>query len=152
MSELEVVTTLDESQAKQLYELFTREWWTLNRSYEDVQHILKHSLCIALVEKNSRKVVGFSRVVTDRLVFGMILDVIIDPSYRGNRHGKRLLHEILNHPDLALVQRLELKCLPEMMPFYEKCGFSPFNQNLCTMTFNPKTVVSGATSAQSFEP
>lgn len=35
-----------------------------------------------------------------------------------------MMNEIINHPTLSRVEQYELYCLDEMVPFYEKWGFS----------------------------
>jgi GNAT superfamily N-acetyltransferase len=119
-----IVTHLDETQAKSLHELFQNEWWTKDRTFEEVQHLLAHSLSVAIVEISTQALVAYSRVVTDRLRFAHICDVIVNQAFRGKKLGKTLLEAILNHSELKKVTSFELKCLPELVPFYEKCGFT----------------------------
>jgi len=123
-TDFEIISSLDENQARDLHELYKKEWWTNQRSFEDVQHILEHSLSIAIAEKNSKALVAYSRVITDKFCFALICDVIVDQSYRSQNLGKMLMQAILEHPELARITKFELRCLPEMKPFYEKCGFS----------------------------
>jgi len=63
-------------------------------------------------------------VLTDFAIKALIFDVIVDSEYRGQGLGKRLLDAVVAHPALQTVQHLELYCLPELVPFYERCGFS----------------------------
>jgi hypothetical protein len=34
------------------------------------------------------------------------------------------MERLVSHPDLARVKHFELYCLPELIPFYERWGFS----------------------------
>jgi len=54
----------------------------------------------------------------------LILDVIVDVAYRGRELGRILMDTILQHPALRSVRHFELYCLPELMPFYRKWGFT----------------------------
>jgi predicted GNAT family N-acyltransferase len=79
---------------------------------------------IVLVERTSSTLVGYARVITDYVFKALIFDVTVDEAYWGNGLGRRLLDALVDHPELRRVKHLELYCLPEMVPFYKKWGFS----------------------------
>jgi len=121
----EVVHQLTESQIQDLHALFQREWWTTGRELGDVKRMLEHTdVIVALCEPQTKKVVAFARVLTDRGYKALILDVIVDAAYRGRDLGRSLIDTILQHPALNSVRHFELYCLPELMPFYRKWGFT----------------------------
>lgn len=134
MNDFEVVTALTSEQKDELYKLFSTEWWTRSRSYDDLSQILANSLSIALVERSSQKLVAYSRVVTDYSQFTFIFDVIVDPLYRKKKLGTFLIEAIFSHPKLKDVEKFELRCLPELVPFYRKCGFRLPEVELITMS------------------
>lgn len=134
MQNFEVISTLNEAQAMSLHELFQQEWWTKGRTFDEVKVILANSLSIALVERATKHLVAYSRVVTDRVYIAHILDVIVYKPFRSKNVGKQLLNAILSHPDLKKVLKFELKCLPNLIPFYEKCGFTVPTTELTVMT------------------
>jgi GNAT superfamily N-acetyltransferase len=70
------------------------------------------------------RLVAFVRVITDFVYKGLVLDVIVDPAYRGTGLGTRLMDEVVEHPELRDVAHLELYCRPELEPFYERWGFT----------------------------
>lgn len=135
MIEFDVVTELTAQQAKGLHVLYNNQWWTLDRTLAEVEHLLTHSLSIALIEKSTSALIAYSRVVTDRLRFAHIFDVIVDEPFRGKKLGKQLMEAILLHPELANVAKFELKCLPELEPFYKKCGFVLPEPQFVTMVY-----------------
>ncbi len=137
MREYDVVTALSSEQKEQLYKLFSNEWWTKRRTFADLCQILANSLSIALIERCSRKLVAYSRVVTDYSQCAFIFDVMVDPSYRKKKLGTFLVEAVLAHPKLQTVEKFELRCLPELIPFYTKCGFSQPKLELITMTRGP---------------
>ncbi len=131
---MELVTELSIDQTKSLHELFCEEWWTKGRTLEQVKTILANSLSIAIVEKATKHLVAYSRVITDRVYIAYILDVVVSKPYRGKKLGKMLLDAIFSHPDLKNVEKFELKCLPGLLPFYEKWGFSVPKTELMLLT------------------
>jgi hypothetical protein len=47
--------------------------------------------------------------------------------------GKEIMQMILDHPDLKYIKHFELHCLPELIPFYKKWGFTNELGELTTM-------------------
>jgi GNAT superfamily N-acetyltransferase len=54
----------------------------------------------------------------------LVLDVIVDEGYRRTGLGARLMEEVIGHPRLQGVLHFELYCRPELVPFYERWGFT----------------------------
>ncbi|WP_195891945.1 GNAT family N-acetyltransferase [Neobacillus dielmonensis] len=52
------------------------------------------------------------------------MDVIVKESFCGQNLGRELMNHIVEHPSLQQVQHFELYCRPEMLPFYQKWGFT----------------------------
>jgi predicted GNAT family N-acyltransferase len=120
------LTSLNDTQIRELHQLYQNEWWTKERTLDDVRRMLEHSDYIfGLCEAQTNHLVAFARVLTDRVFKAFIFDVIVAPSHRGHRVGAGIVDRILQHPDLASVKHFELYCLPELVPFYERWGFSP---------------------------
>ena len=116
---------LTEDQVSQLYRLYQLEWWTKGRSLADVHTMLTHSDYIfGVCEPGSDRLIAFARVLTDRVFKAFIFDVIVDRAYRGTGLGKATMERVVSHPDLFRVKHFELYCLPELIPFYARWGFS----------------------------
>jgi len=119
------VEALDRDQTGQLHELYLGEWWSRSRTLADVERMLAHTdHQFGICEADSGRLVGFARVLSDRVYKALIFDVIVAPDQRRAGLGKRLLDRILGHPELKDVRSFELYCLPEMAPFYECLGFT----------------------------
>lgn len=103
--------------------LYQSEWWSRDRSRDEIRRMLSHSDLIFVVLRFD-EVVGFARVLTDRVFKALILDVIVALSLRGQGIGRLLMERVLAHPELAEVRHMELYCLPEMRGFYRRWGFS----------------------------
>ena len=95
-------------------------YWAKGRSKELVQRSMENSLCFA-VFKGDRQV-GFGRVATDYVVFAWLMDLFIDPEYRGLGLGRLLIKEIVEHPDLKRVNGIGLRTEDAHL-LYQKFGF-----------------------------
>ncbi len=80
-------------------------------------------ICIGICSEND-DLIGFVRVLTDFTFKALIFDVMVTQSERGKGLGNKLLSLVKNHEHLKSVKHFELYCLPEMLSFYEKHGFS----------------------------
>ncbi len=119
-----VVHHLTEHQISELLDLYKQEFWSQKRERDDVVKMLAATdIVIALVD-DSDQLIGFTRVLTDFVYRAIIYDVIIKSNYRKMALGSQLLDSVVNHPKLASVEQIALYCLPEMIPFYEKWGFT----------------------------
>ncbi len=123
------ITSLSPTQVAQLHQLYQHEWWTQGRQLADVQTMVQHSdYVFGFCESASGQLVAFARVLSDRVYRAIVFDVIVAADHRQQGLGTRLLHQIIEHPELATMECILLFCLPEMMPFYEKIGFIPAKQ------------------------
>lgn len=128
---VEVIHQLTEAQIQNLCNLYQSTWWAKGRQPEQVRQMLAHSdITVGLCNPQTRELVGFARVLTDEVYRAFLLDVIVQEALRNCGLGQRLMEAIVNHPQLQEVEAFILFCLPEMVPFYEKWGFS--NELKCT--------------------
>jgi predicted GNAT family N-acyltransferase len=68
--------------------------------------------------------VAFGRVLTDGVFKALVFDVIVAPDVRGAGLGHALIRHIVADPQLSAVRDIELYCREELIPFYERLGFS----------------------------
>lgn len=123
-----VIHLLNDAQVEDLVVLYQTEWWSKGRTLNDVRTMLENSdLIFGLVDDETGRLVGFARVLTDMVYRAIIYDVIVAGDRRGQNLGKRLMDEMMSDNALANVASVELHCLPDMEPFYEKWGFVPNN-------------------------
>ncbi len=119
-----IVAQLTENKISELVDLYKNELWSNKRTLEDVVRMLAASdIIIALVDENE-KLIGFTRVLTDFVYRAIIFDVIIKPSHRNMKLGSKLMDAVVNHPQLCSIEWIALCCLPEMIPYYERWGFT----------------------------
>ena len=125
MSSYHFVEQIDDRLRGDLMELYRHEWWTDQRREEDVARMLQHSdLVVGVSTDPGGQLVGFTRVLTDRVFKALVFDVIVAEAHRNSGLGRRLVQYVLDHPMLAGVRHIELYCKPELIPFYEKWGFT----------------------------
>jgi predicted GNAT family N-acyltransferase len=132
-----IIHTVSREQIDTLHTLYRREWWTSDRSREEIKVMLQHSSIIIGVENDTKKLLGFARILTDHIFKAEIYDLIVDHAYRDQGIGKQLMEAILNHSDLLRVKQFNLQCKAEMIPYYEKWGFTDRLGDLCYMRYAP---------------
>ncbi|MEG3990099.1 GNAT family N-acetyltransferase [Microcoleus sp. S28C3] len=124
MDNYRIVETLNDSQVSDLMDLYKNEFWSDKRTREDVVKMLAATDVIIGFVDDSDRLIGITRVITDFVYRAMIFDVIIKPTHRRMGLGAKLMDAVLNHPKLQTVENFALNCLPNMMPFYQRWGFS----------------------------
>lgn len=124
MDKYRIVEILTESQVSDLMDLYKNEFWSDKRTRQDVVKMLASTDVIIGLVDECDQLIGITRVLTDFVYRAMIFDVIIKPTHRKMGLGSKLMDAVLNHPKLQTVENFALNCLPHMMPFYERWGFS----------------------------
>lgn len=67
-------------------------------------------------------------LIEDKIIHNMgkvghIEDVVVDPNYRGNKLGQKLIENVTNIAQKANCYKVILDCSEHNIPFYEKCNF-----------------------------
>ena len=102
--------------------LSEQAYWAKGRSREQVLKSIENSMCFALF--NDSRQIGFGRVATDYVVFAWLMDLFIDPEYRGMGFGKALVRYILEYPELKNVNGMGLRT-EDAHELYVNEGFGP---------------------------
>jgi GNAT superfamily N-acetyltransferase len=133
-SELQFVSRLTREHIEQLWRMYQGEWWSRGRKLEDIRRVVEHSdLIFAFCDPETGQLVAFARVLTDFVYKAFIFDVIVEPRRRELGLGRMLLDAITANPALLFVEHMELYCRDEMVPFYEKWGFTAALRNVRLM-------------------
>lgn len=103
--------------------LLRQSHWAKNRSTETIAKTIETSLCFCIYYKN--KQIGFARVISDYVVYSLILDVIIDEKHRNKGLGKKLIQFINNYPSIKDTSKVLWTKYAERL--YLKCGFKEEN-------------------------
>lgn len=97
-----------------------KSYWGQGRRKEHVKKSLRHSLYFGLFSGNQQ--IGYGRVVSDYKVFAWIMDLFVDPVYRGRGLGRMLIQTILIIPSCR--GSMVLVRVPKMRMHYMKNSIS----------------------------
>ncbi|MBA4536174.1 GNAT family N-acetyltransferase [Bacillus aquiflavi] len=100
-------------------------YWAKGITKEIVQKSIDHSaLCFGVykVSDDQLEQIGFARVISDLSTFAYLADVFILPDYRGIGLSKKLIKNIIEHPELNHIRRAML-ATKDAHQLYEKFGF-----------------------------
>ena len=118
------VSEIGEERLPQLVALYRSTWWAADRTVEQSARIVANSdVVIGLIDEDDR-LVAFARALTETVAFAMVFDVIVAPQVRGTGLGDELMRRLLARAELADVGSIELVCRPDLIPFYERFGFT----------------------------
>lgn len=122
---LELRRDLTPVQVEQLVDLFQQEWWTKGRQKADVEKLMANAGPVfAFIDPLNEELVAFARAMTDGVYKAMIFDIIVKDTWRNTGLGRLLMETVMTDPVLSHIKHRELYCLEEMLPFYEKWGFT----------------------------
>jgi len=107
---------IDPAQVRGLYEGVS---WGHGRDDSGIQAAIDASLAVGAWHRD--KLIGFTRALSDGKYRAYIEDVMIDPAYRGDGIGERMVAKLLEY--LANIEIVSLFCEPGRVAFYERNGF-----------------------------
>ena len=126
---VEIETGFDRLDVDFIFELLRQTHWARDRPRDVFERAIKHSLCFGAYE--GKRQLGFARVVTDHATFGYLMDVVVDPAWRGRGIGRSLLTHVMEDPVVSSLRTLLLRT-ETAHGLYRKAGFSlaPNSQDL----------------------
>lgn len=113
---------------RQLQALYHHAPWASGRDLDGIKRMLENTDYI-FSAWDDRRLVGFARVLTDRIYRATLWDVVVHPDYQGRGVGESLMKTILAHPVLSGVQKFWLNTR-DKQPFYERFGFVRSDQGM----------------------
>jgi GNAT superfamily N-acetyltransferase len=146
---IQFVTRLTSVHIEQLWRMYQKEWWSRGRKLHDVRRAVYHSdLVFAFCDSDAGSLVAFARVLTDFVFKALVFDVVVARSHRDLGLGRMLLDAITSHPALLFVEHIELYCRDEMVPFYEKWGFTADLPALRFLRKTQEPLLAGASNTE----
>ena len=119
-----------------IHAYLTRSYWSPGIPRDVVARAIANSMCFGLYQGESQ--VGFARVVTDKASFAYLADVYVLEAHRGQGLSKRLVGEILAHPELQGLRRF-LLATADAHGLYAQFGFNALArpQNMMELRLAP---------------
>ena len=136
MNTYDISTDPSRLQLDAIHAYLTRSYWSPGIPRDVVARAIAHSMCFGLYQGESQ--VGFARVVTDKASFAYLADVYVLEAHRGQGLSKRLVGEILAHPDLQGLRRF-LLATADAHGLYSQFGFNALArpQNMMELRLAP---------------
>ncbi|MBG6130501.1 N-acetylglutamate synthase-like GNAT family acetyltransferase [Aquimarina sp. EL_43] len=103
-----------------IHEFLTRSYWAKGRTKEQIQTTIEHSMCFGIYL--DEKQIGFTRVLTDYVVYAYLMDVFIIEQQQGNGYAKQLMQAVMGHPKLQTIRRWML-LTKDAHKLYQQFGF-----------------------------
>ncbi len=123
---------VDLDQLRKLYEFAP---WSEGRKADDIKRMIENTDYLFSVWEG-KTLVGFARVLTDKVYRATLWDVIVHPKKQGQGVGESLMKAILSHPVLSQVQIFWLNTR-DKQSFYERFGFVRSDQGMVRDVKNP---------------
>ena len=121
----------DVTMVRELYQFAS---WAKERNLRDIKKALENSTLVISVWDRDL-LVGFARVLSDKVFRATIWDVIVHPDYQKQGVGSMILERILSHPSLKSVDRFWLNT--KHPSFYEKFGFVRSSEGMVLQRKHP---------------
>ena len=122
MNTYDISTDPRRLQLAAIHAYLTRSYWSPGIPEDIVARAITNSLCFGVYLDDVQ--VGFARVVTDKASFAYLADVYVLEEHRGQGLSKRLVAEILAHPELQGLRRF-LLATADAHGLYAQVGFQP---------------------------
>ena len=111
-----------------LRELFEHAPWARGRTVEEIRVMLENT-DYNFSAWDGKRLIGFARVLTDRIYRATLWDVVVHPDYQKQGVGEELMNRVLSHPVLSKVEKFWLNTR-DKFGFYEKFGFVRSDQGM----------------------
>lgn len=121
MIEYTISQDKDRLDVERIHREISGTYWATGRSLETTREIIGNSNCFGIYDRSGEQL-GFARLITDRVTFAYLMDVIIFAPHRGKGLGKVLVGHILGLPEIQKLTTLALKTR-DAHGFYEGFGF-----------------------------
>lgn len=113
---------------EQLQALYHHAPWATGRGMDGIKMMLENTDYV-FSALDGRQLIGFARVLTDRIYRATLWDVVVHPDHQGRGVGEALMKAILSHPVLSEVQKFWLNTRDKQV-FYERFGFVRSDQGM----------------------
>jgi len=102
--------------------------WARGRAIEEIRIMLENT-DYHFSAWDGKRLIGFARVLTDRIYRATLWDVVVHPDYQKRGVGEELMNRVLSHPVLSRVEKFWLNTR-DKFGFYGKFGFVRSDQGM----------------------
>jgi len=113
---------------EELRDLFEHAPWARGRTTEEIRIMLENT-DYHFSAWDAKRLIGFARVLTDRVYRATLWDVVVHTDYQKRGVGEELVNRILSHSVLSKVEKFWLNTR-DKFGFYEKFGFVRSDQGM----------------------
>ncbi|TWV45995.1 GNAT family N-acetyltransferase [Streptomyces misionensis] len=90
-----------------------------------------------VVARHREQAVGMARLVGDKTLYLLIVDVAVHPDHQGSGLGRSMVRRLVEWAKVQGTRNTLLVASPEIVPFYESLDFSLDTSHLMKRAFNP---------------
>ena len=116
-----IVEGAERMKTEDVIRLLRMTYWAGSRPAEKIEASLRNSDCFGIYAGDSERLAGFARVISDHATTWYLCDVVIDPEYRHQDLGKKLVSHIASLPEYTGL--LGMLLTKDAHGLYEKYGF-----------------------------
>lgn len=116
-----LLARIPDDRIPEVVELVRDASWNARWSEQTLQDATRDAPILVGVEHAGR-LIGTARALSDRAKMTYVMDVVVEPSWRGRGIGRALIEHLLRHP-WAQTCWASLHTLPGTAAFYEPLGF-----------------------------
>ncbi|MFA4877583.1 MAG: GNAT family N-acetyltransferase [Methanoregula sp.] len=124
MMKIELSAERDRLRPDDIHAMLSKTYWSPGITKNEILKGIKNSALAVGAYREDGRQVGFCRVISDRVRFAYLLDVIVAEDCRHRGTGQSLVRFAVAHPDLSDVYQWLLKT-SDAHGVYGKCGFTP---------------------------
>ena len=118
--------------------MLSKMFWSPNITKNEILEGISNSALVVGAYAENGKQVGFLRVVSDKVRFAYLPDVVVDEDHRRQGIGQRMVKFAMSHPELKDVYEW-LLITKDAHGVYAKCGFKPIrNPEMWMSIINPR--------------
>lgn len=139
--EVVLLDGMDRMDFVRVTEMLSKAFWSEQIHMDEVKKGAAHSALVVGAFLGDIQV-GYARAVSDKIRFGYLMDVYVDEPYRRKGIGQKMVHYILEHPELKDVYQW-LLITKDAHGVYKKCGFVPVSRPLDWMEIRRPRPVRG---------
>lgn len=91
----------------------------------------------AIAARAGGKIVGFAKIVLDGGLHGFLLDPVVDPHFRRQGIGRKMVLELILKARTLGVRYVHVDYTEQLEPFYRSVGFQPTAAGLFDLRAGP---------------